>query len=477
MAGWKPERGNMSRVVESRTVLGLAAAFVLVLGIMPGCPQPRKTIAVPANAIALAVDATPMEGKLSSGQTAWYNFPAKGGRDYTVSIDSNPDAGPDAGLSALSQAYYEKVTDTRGNEVLQATAAEMKSDAELTPEADRQLYIQLTNDFPEDVPADVNYLIAVTVEPEVVGEATVELKVADRPSTVEYVQAVLQSGTPTWAKFAGVQGGNLHLAVQGDARITAAYASDRRTPVMVDASQLNVLNLPADGEYYLALSTNLASSTVQAGLILVSINPVSFADITAEWTPSAPVAEAEIALLKDANTWVKFTGIEDQNLFAGSTDGSVTATAYQSDLITPIDLNNIPANGSYAIALRAATDPYLVAQAGLEWVSSKPISAAEVNALPSLVVTTEGSNEYTPVVLTANGSTWMRFTLNGAQGASLEFTSIPGTAQLTAYAASDLDLANPVDFHSLTVGSYLAALRSTAPAARSGVQAKLYWRP
>lgn len=471
----------MSRVVKSRTILWLAVAFVLALGVLPGCPQPRKTIAVPANAIALAVDAAPMEGKLSSGQTAWYNFPAKGGRDYTVSIDSNPNAGPDAGLSALSQAYYEKVTDTRGNEVLQATAAEMKSDAELTPEADRQLYVQLTNDFPEDVPAEVNYIIAVTVEPEVVGEATVELKVADRPSTVEYVQATLQSGTPTWAKFTGVQGGNLHLAVQGDARITAAYASDRRTPVTVDASLLNVLNLPADGEYYLALSTALATSTVQAGLILVSVNPVSFADITTGWTPSTPVAETEIALLKDANTWVKFTGIADENLFAGSRDGSVTATAYQSDLTTPIDLNNIPADGSYAIALRAATVPYLVAQAGLEWVSSKPFSAAEVNALPTLPVKSVESIEYKTVVLTANGSTWTKFDVSSLQGHPLQFTARPFTARLAALYAVDLTTGAPDYSMQVTVGtlplvgSCIAQLQSTSTAARSEVDVALYW--
>lgn len=459
---------------KRKNLRGFALAVVLVAG-LTGCPATRITMAVPTNAVALVIDADPQTGLLSAGQTAWYKFGAAGQREYTVAIDSNAAPGTDAGLDALSQAYYEKVTDARGNPILQTATTSAKSVAVVTPEADRELYVQLTNDFPETVTADVNYTIAVTLKPDPMneGEVGTELKVTDDPTTVDYTQATLQSGTPTWVKFTSVKGANLHLDVKGDAKISAVYASDHRTPVSVDASLLNILDLPSDGEYFIALSTDLATQTVLAGLIRVSVNPTSFAEITTVWTPSSPAVQTSRPYLKEAKTWVQFSATIGQNLFAGSKDGTVIGTAYQSDLVTPVNLNNIPATGTYALALHAISSSYLSASTGLERVSAVPTSAAEVSTL--LSVTTESALTYTPVVLTANGATWVKF--NGMPGGYLQFTARPYTAQLTAvYLPSGGVLGDPVDAHALPAqGVYVAQLRSISGAARSEVEVALYW--
>ena len=459
---------------------GFALAVVLVAG-LTGCPATRITMAVPTNAVALVIDADPQTGLLSAGQTTWYKFGAAGGREYTVAIDSNAAPGTtDAGLGALSQAYYEEVNDSRGNPILQTATTTAKSVAVVAPEADRDLYVQLTNDFPETVTADVNYTIAVTLKPDPMneGEVGTELKVTDDPATVDYTQATLQSGTPTWVKFTSVKGANLHLDVKGDAKITAVYASDHRTPVSVDASLLNILDLPSDGEYFIALSTDLATQTVLAGLIRVSVNPTSFAEITTVWTPSSPAVQTSRPYLKEAKTWVQFSATIGQNLFAGSKDGTVIGTAYQSDLVTPVDLNNIPATGIYALALHAVSSSYLSASTGLELVSAPPTTAAEVNALPVLAVNSEDNvvDGYKTLVFTATGFTWVRFNLSGAQGSSLVCTAKSRNVELTSFPATDFTLSNPQDFPSLTTGSYIAKLRSISSAARSEIEVALFWR-
>ncbi len=363
----------------------------------------------------MTVNGDLVQGELAVGQSSWFKFSALANTDYDVGVSGNTGQYITEGF--LVEQYYVQKVDAKNKPYLELLNLQAKSASLFFP-TDTEFFVLLTNNGSVDDKTSVNYSIGVSTAKPVAGEGEIEvLKVKDFKS-VEYTDVELQPDVLTWVTFAGTKGDNVHLAAK-DANsqvfIGRAYAGDKRTWVPVTNDKLNLLNLPETGTYTLGLSTGEDFELAQRGIVLVSSELTSGADVTLELKSAATPTFTDIALLQGAKVWVKYVGKKGDNVFVDVKNGggAEVTVVYKNNLLTSLNgINNLQADGTYFIALQGSGAPtsYVETQVGLQLVGSQPTTSTDSVPQELTVAAGQSNIQYEKVTVTRSGSSWIRFT-------------------------------------------------------------------
>lgn len=451
----------MDRVTKRAVWVLIGALTIAGLQGCPGAGKTPDTAAVPAKAsvTTLTVNGDPVPGRLANGQSAWFMFAAKANTDYTVGVSGNTGAYIAEGF--LVQQYYILTQDAKGKDILTLVNMQAKS-AMLYPKADTDCYILLTNNGSTDDKTEVNYSIGVNTSKPVAAEGEIETLEKKDFKNVVYTEVALQSGVMTWVTFSGTKGDNVHLATKdarSNARIAQAFLGDLKSRVAI-VGGLNLLNLPETGTYTLGLTTADDFELAQVGIVLVSGDIQTGAEVTLELKSAAKPAFTDIALLQGATVWVKYVGKKGDNLFVDIRNGGGNEVLYlyKDNLLVIVgSVNNLPADGTYFIPLvgSGVPTPYVETQVGLELVSTQPAAASDVKV--QLAVADQPANiVYQRITVTRFGSTYVKF--DATLGDNIQFSTDGGVAG-NLYQAGDLT--TPVPINNLpSTGTYVLQVRS-----------------